>query len=101
MLDGARFLTVGGHYAYVMADAGLVIVDLDDPMKPKHVTTMPLNDPRSAYLQFRYLFVTDANGLKVVDMSRSNQTRDNWQDDLTSERTTHFCRSHLRLCCSR
>ena len=69
VLNGARFLTVGGHYAYVMADAGLVIVDLDDPLKPVHVTTMPLNDPRSAYLQFCYLFVTDADGLKVVDVT--------------------------------
>ena len=34
MLNGARHITLGGHYAYIAADAGLVVVDLDDPLKP-------------------------------------------------------------------
>lgn len=69
VLDGARYLTVGGHYAYIMATAGMVIVDLDEPLKPKHVATVPLNDARGVYLQFRYAFVTDADGLKVIDVT--------------------------------
>ncbi|MFT7242940.1 MAG: hypothetical protein ACI82A_000281 [Candidatus Azotimanducaceae bacterium] len=69
VLDGARHLTVGGHYVYVMASAGLVIVDLDKPLEPVHVATVPLNGARGVYLQFRYAFVTDAEGLKVVDVT--------------------------------
>ncbi|MES1943954.1 LVIVD repeat protein precursor [Salinisphaera sp. PC39] len=70
VLDGARYLTVGGHYLYVIADAGLVIVDIDDPLEPRHVRTVPLDDGRAVAQQFRYLFVTDAEGLKLIDITR-------------------------------
>ncbi len=69
VLNGARHVTLGGRYAYVVADAGLVVVDLDQPLQPRHVATVPLNDGRASALQFRYLFVTDADGLKVVDVT--------------------------------
>src|SRR3981081_4640982 len=32
ILKGARHITIGGHYAYIAADAGLVILDLADPV---------------------------------------------------------------------
>ena len=31
ILKGARHITLGGHYAYIAADAGLVVLDLNDP----------------------------------------------------------------------
>jgi hypothetical protein len=68
-LKGARHITLGGHYAYITADAGLVVVDLNDPLKPRHVTTLPLRDARASALQFRYLWVTDAEGLKLFDVT--------------------------------
>jgi hypothetical protein len=70
LLKGARHITLGGHYAYIAADAGLVVVDLNDPLKPRHVTTLALPDVRASALQFRYLFVTDRRGLEVVDVTR-------------------------------
>src|SRR6185295_5353706 len=42
VLTGARHVTLAGHYAYVAAAAGLVVVDLDDPLHPRHVATIPL-----------------------------------------------------------
>ena len=69
ILDGAQHITMGGHLAYILADAGLVIVDLDDPLKPEVRSVLPLTDGRASHLQFRYLFVTDAEGLKVVDVT--------------------------------
>ncbi len=75
VLNGARHITLGGHYAYVIADAGLVVVDLDDPLKPKLVATVPLNHGRASALQFRYLFVTDADGLKVIDVTHPTAPR--------------------------
>ncbi len=68
-LDGARHIAIGGHYAYVMANRGLVIVDLDDPLSPAIAATIALNDGRASALQFRYLFVTDSDGLKVIDVT--------------------------------
>ncbi|MDP2226602.1 MAG: hypothetical protein Q8J78_03900 [Moraxellaceae bacterium] len=73
ILTGARHVTLGGRYAYVAARAGLVIVDLDDPLKPRHVTTIALDDVRASALQFRYLFVTTKAGLQVIDVTRMDQ----------------------------
>ncbi len=75
ILRGARHITVGGHYAYITADAGLVIVDLDDPLKPQLVKTIPLNGAHSSALQFRYLFVTDSTGLRVIDVTIPGEAR--------------------------
>jgi len=69
VLNGARFITLGGHYAYVLTPTALVIVNLDNPLAPTLAASVPLDDPRGASLQFRYLFVTDAEGLKVVDVT--------------------------------
>lgn len=69
VLNGARHITLAGHYAYITAKAGLVVVDLDNPLKPKLVTTIPMNDARASAIQFRYLWVTDAEGVKLFDVT--------------------------------
>jgi hypothetical protein len=75
VLKGARHVVLGGHYAYVSTADALVIVNLDDPMKPKVAARLPLQDPRAAALQFRYLFVTTARGLEVVDVTIPERAR--------------------------
>ncbi len=75
ILDGARHVTLGGYYAYITADAGVVILSLDDPLTPKLISVVRLTDARATALQFRYLFVTDATGLRVVDMTHPNRPR--------------------------
>jgi hypothetical protein len=69
VLNGARHIVLGGHFAYIAADKGLVIVDLDDPLHPKLTAVVPLAGARASALQFRYLFVTDDTGLRVVDVT--------------------------------
>ncbi|MFO1193515.1 MAG: hypothetical protein U1F00_15330 [Rhodoferax sp.] len=69
VLDGARHITIGGRYLYISAAQGLVIVDVDDPLKPRWVATVPLQDARASALQFRYLWVTTAQGLELVDVT--------------------------------
>ena len=44
-------------------------------MNPKMLATIPLNNPRGSMLQFRYLFVTDDDGLKVVDVTKPEAPR--------------------------
>jgi hypothetical protein len=70
VLKGARHITLAGHYAYVTADAGLVVIDLDDPMKPKMVAMVALEDARASAIQFRYLWVSDAQGVKLFDITK-------------------------------
>lgn len=69
VLTGARHMVLGGMYAYIIADAGLVTVNIDEPLAPKLESVVPLNKGHSLAQQFRYLFVTDADGLKVVDVT--------------------------------
>lgn len=69
ILKGARHITLGGYYAYIAADAGLVILNLNDPLQPKVASVVKMDDARASALQFRYLFVTDRQGLRVVDVT--------------------------------
>ena len=72
-LAGARSLTFAGAFAYVLCDRGLVVVDMNDPLHPRIVSEIgspALNEPRSVAVQFRYAFVADRDGLKVLDITR-------------------------------
>jgi hypothetical protein len=72
ILKGANHISIAGRYAYITADAGLAIVDLENPLAPKLAGTIGapmLRQPRDAQIQFRYAFVTDADGVKVVDIT--------------------------------
>jgi hypothetical protein len=69
ILAGARHVVLGGHFAYVAADAGLVIVDLDDPLHPKLAAVVSLPGVRASALQFRYLFTLDNGGLTTIDVT--------------------------------
>ena len=78
VLDGAVNLIVAGTYAYVLADKGLVIVSLADPLKPTVVAvvgTPNVVKPRAVAVQFRYAFVTDREGLKVIDVTTPERPR--------------------------
>ena len=72
ILCGARAITIAGTYAYICADVGLVVVDLSTPTNPRIETVIGapfLNRPNAVQVQFRYAFVTDAEGLKILDVT--------------------------------
>ncbi|MFT7686956.1 MAG: hypothetical protein ACI9FB_002304 [Candidatus Azotimanducaceae bacterium] len=69
VLNGARHLTVGGNIAYIAVDAGVAIISLEDPLNPKHLRTVPMNDARAVYQQFRFLLVTNSEGLQAIDIT--------------------------------
>ena len=69
VLKGARHIQLAGEIAYIAADAGLVVVDLHDPLSPRLAAVRPLTDARASAIQFRYLWVTDKDGLKLFDVT--------------------------------
>ncbi len=75
VLKGARHLAIAGDTFYVSADAGVVVLDMSDPLKPRHMATIPIAEPQAAQIQFRYLFVTAKDGLHVVDVTHPDQPR--------------------------
>ena len=76
ILNGARRITIAGTFAYILADSGLVIVDLNDPLHPNVVAQITdLNHATGIAIQFRYAFLTDADGLKVFDITNPLKPR--------------------------
>jgi hypothetical protein len=75
LLKGAKHVTIGGHYLYITADKGVVIVDVDNPLEPKLVTVVPMQGAQATAIQFRYLLVTDAEGLKSIDITNVAQAK--------------------------
>lgn len=68
-LNGARHITLAGEVAYITTDRGLAVVDLSDPLNPALVAVRDLPDARATAIQFRYLWVTDAEGVKLFDVT--------------------------------
>jgi len=78
VLTGARRITIAGTYAYILTDTALVVVSLENPLEPKVTATIgapDLVDPRGVAVQFRYAFVVDRDGLKVLDVTSLAQPR--------------------------
>ncbi len=72
VLTGARRITIAGTFAYILTDKALMVVNLDNPLAPKITATIGapfLNDPRAVAVQFRYAFVVDHDGMKVLDVT--------------------------------
>ncbi|TNE52636.1 MAG: hypothetical protein EP341_06595, partial [Sphingomonadales bacterium] len=70
VLDGARHVHLAGEIAYVTARRGLVVVDLADPLSPQVAAVRELPDARASAIQFRYLWVSDAEGVKLFDVTQ-------------------------------
>ncbi|MEO7062591.1 MAG: hypothetical protein ABI082_02305 [Dokdonella sp.] len=69
VLDGARHVAIAGTWFYVATDAGIVVLDMNDPLKPRYVKTVPLAGAQASQVQFRYLFATAKDGLHVIDVT--------------------------------
>jgi hypothetical protein len=72
ILNGARNITIVGTYAYICCDAGLVVVSLNDPKHPQVTSVLGsdcLHHPCAVQVQFRYGYVCDAEGIKVLDVT--------------------------------
>ncbi|OZA36065.1 MAG: hypothetical protein B7X92_07810 [Novosphingobium sp. 17-62-9] len=84
VLTGARHITLAGDYAYIVTEKALVTVHLTKPwsadkaceisaketcLAPRVISVVPLTDPRATAVQFRYLWVTTAKGLELLDVT--------------------------------
>ena len=72
VLTGASFVTAAGHRLYLTTPRGLFVIDCTDPMNPRlagQFTGNFLRNPHCVAIQFRYAFVTDDDGLKVLNIT--------------------------------
>jgi hypothetical protein len=78
LLGGLSGLTLAGHFVYATTATGLVIIDIDQPLRPRVAAVVgapALHEPRAVAVQFRYAFVTDARGLQVIDVTDPDSPR--------------------------
>jgi len=69
-LKGATTIHVAGRWLFLGTDAGLLVIDIDQPLRPRIVTTLAgISKPTGIAVQFRYAFVTDAKGLHTIDIT--------------------------------
>ncbi len=61
--------------AYIAGRHRPRVVDLSSPLQPRLAAVVPLAGARASALQFRYLFVVDASGLRVVDVTVPDKPR--------------------------
>ncbi len=69
VLNGASHIHLAGEVAYITADRGLVVVDLSNPQSPQLSAVRELTDARASAIQFRYLWVSDAEGVRLFDVT--------------------------------
>ncbi len=72
ILKGAKAISIVGTYCYISCDAGLVVVDINDPKHPEVTAVLgepELKHPGMVAAQFRYAFVCDEEGIKVLDIT--------------------------------
>jgi hypothetical protein len=72
-LTGATFVAAAGHRLYMTTPRGLYVIDVgEDGNKPRIVGELTngfLRNPRCVAIQFRYGFISDDDGLKIVDLT--------------------------------
>ena len=94
-LAGATSMAIAGTVGYVTTPGQLVVVSLSDPVQPKVLARLPFNGPRAVAVQFRYAFVLDREGLKVVDVTHPASPRlvDNARVPLKDARGIYVART--------
>jgi hypothetical protein len=75
ILTGARFITLAGARAFIGTEDKVVVLDLEDPLKPRVEAVWTARMPTAVAIQFRYAFMTDAEGFHVLDITHPAKPR--------------------------
>jgi hypothetical protein len=98
LLHGARHIDFYGTLAYVSCDAGMVLLDMDDPLHPRVIPTPQLRilkHPKRIAFQFRYGFVVDDDGVKVIDVTNPTSPRIcQYYAPIADARDLYICRTY-------
>jgi hypothetical protein len=75
ILTGARTIALSGTDALIGTETAIVVVNLDDPLKPSVRSVISSNRPTGIAVQFRYAFVTNREGFEVIDLTDIDKPR--------------------------
>lgn len=82
VLNGARTIALSGTDALIGTESSIVVVNLNDPLHPVVRKVIPAHRPSGIAVQFRYAFVTDADGFHVLDITDIDNPRSVSSGDL-------------------
>jgi hypothetical protein len=97
ILNGAKSISIVGTYAYICCDAGLVVVSINEPTKPKVTAVLGepfLKHPRMTAAQFRYAYACDDSGVSVLDITDPAKPRPVSRMKLPDARSIYLARTH-------
>lgn len=100
LLRGAKSVTIVGTYAYVCADVGLVVIDLDNPRQPRVTSVLGadvLDQPRAVQVQFRYAVVCDRRGVRVLDATDLSAPQPLGRLHLSDARNVYLARTYAYI----
>lgn len=75
VLSGARNIALAGARAFIGTEDKVVVLSLEDPLSPRVEATWSARKPTGVAFQFRYAFMTDADGFHVIDMTFPEKPR--------------------------
>ena len=100
ILAGASHVITVGNYVYVTCDKGLVVISCEDSTKPVITSVVDnkwLKKPKSVAVQFRYAFVTDEEGVKVLDVSDLAKPKPISQINIPGVHSIYLARTYAYL----
>jgi hypothetical protein len=104
LLNGARSVGIVGTYAYVCCDAGVVVLDMNDPLHPQVTAVLGpdlVHGPKGVAAQFRYGFVYDEEGIKVLDITDPAHPRPLVKMDLPGVESVYVARTCAYCACGK
>jgi len=100
ILAGASHVITVGNYVYVTCDKGLVVISLEDAAKPVITAVLDerwLKKPKSVSVQFRYAFVADEEGVKVLDVTNIASPKPVSQINIPGVNSIYVARTYAYL----
>ena len=97
LLKGATHVNIVGTYAYVCCEVGLVVINIDDPLKPFVsciIDGRHLHHPTCSQVQFRYAFVCDEEGVKILDATDPGNPKPVSKIDLPEAKMIYVARTY-------
>ncbi len=94
-LTGAENLVIAGNTLYIVGQRGLIVIDIADPMNPHILAEMAsFIKPTSVTIQFRYAFVTDNEGLKIIDVTHPKSLKEVAQVPIKEAQNVYVARTY-------
>lgn len=96
ILTGAQNITLAGARAFIGTSDKVVVVNLEDPLAPKVESQWPARNPTGVAIQFRYAFMTDADGFHTIDITYPDKPRlvKSASISLTDARSVYVARTY-------